>query len=128
MSIYYKSEDYPLFKVFEQLAHLAFNCKWEGENILANGRPGQIKQENLSLLLAWPGILMMKLVQITGDKFYDKALKELTTNLENGADYIQVKDFLDKIINSKIIPTRLKNELHESLIANDLENISKLKG
>ena len=126
MSIYYKSEDVPIFKVFEQLAHLAFNCKWDGENLIGRGTE-PIKQNHLSLLLAWPGILMMNLVQITGDKFYDRALKELNTNLENGADYVQVKNFLDNIINPKFVPTRLKSELHESSIANDLKNISKLK-
>ncbi len=65
MSVYKNSKELPAFGIFEDLFHLVFNCKWEGENIVKR-KPGPIEQENLSLLLAWPGILMIHLAKITG--------------------------------------------------------------
>lgn len=126
MSIYHKTPDYPVFKIFEQLAHLAFNCKWEGENVVAR-TPEQLKQENLSLLLAWPGILMMKLAGVTGDKFYEKTLDTITNYVEQGTDYSQIKKFIDNIADPAIVPNAINDEIHEALVKNDTQKISIIK-
>lgn len=126
MSIYYKAQDYPLFKIFEQLAHLAFNCKWEGENVVVR-TPEPMQQENLSLLLAWPGILMMKLAGVTGDKFYDDTLEKLTNYIEQDVDYVQIRKFIDNIVDPTIIPDRLVDEIRNASVKNDTKKISKLK-
>ena len=76
MSVYKNSKELPAFGIFEDLFHLAFNCKLEGEKIVQRN-PGPTEQKNLSLLLAWPGILMIHLAQITGDTTYQKNLNEL---------------------------------------------------
>jgi hypothetical protein len=106
--------------------HLAFNFKWEGENIVAK-TPEPINQENLSLLLAWPGILVMQLVGVTGDKFYENTLDKLTNYIEQDVDYSKIKKFIDYIFDPAIIPDRINDEIRKASVKKDTAKISKLK-
>ena len=127
MSVYKNSKELPAFGIFEDLFHLALNLKWEGENIV-NTKPGPIEHENLSLLLAWPGILMIHLTQITGDTTYQKSLNELIGMLNGDTDSYQIRGYLDTIIESKKIPKTLFKEIQEALKNKNhdaLENLRK---
>lgn len=100
MSIHKNLKELPAFDIFLDLFFLVLNWKWEGENII-KGKPGPIEKENLSLLLAWPGILMIHLSQITGDTTYQNCLNELKGMLDDDTDSNQIRAFLDTIIESK---------------------------
>lgn len=114
MSVYKNSKELPALDIFEKLFHLALNCKWEGEDIVKT-KQGPIEQKDISLLLAWPGILMIRLAQITGDTTYQKSLKKLTDMLENDTDSGQIRDYLDKIVEPSKIPESLFKEVQEAV-------------
>jgi len=126
MSVYENFKELPAFDIFENLFHLVFNCKWEGENIV-NTKPGPIEHENLSLLLAWPGILMIHLAQITGDTEYKNSLNELTGMLGDDTGSDQIKGYLDKIIESKKNPKILVKEAQEALKNNYYDALGDLR-
>ena len=126
MSVYKNSKELPAFGIFEDLFHLAFNCKWEGENIVKR-KPGPIEQENLSLLLAWPGILMIHLAQITGDTTYQNCLNELRGILDDDSDSDQIRAFLGSIIESKKIPKIIFKDVQEALKNKNYDALEKLR-
>jgi len=126
MSVFENSEDLPAFSIFEELFQLALNVKWECENIVKTN-PGPILQQDLSLLLAWPGILMIQLAQITGDTAYQNSLNELMRMLDYHAGSDQIRDYLDKIIESKKIPKILLREAQEALTNSDYEGLGDLR-
>ena len=113
MSIFKNSKGLPAFDIFENLFHLALNCKWEDENIVKR-KQGPIKKEDLSLLLAWPGILMIRLAQITGDTTYQNSLKNLSDMLENDTGNDQIRDYLDKIIEPQKIPESILKDVQKA--------------
>ena len=66
----------PAFDIFDKLFQIALNYK------LKNGEPSHrtsdpIKVKNISLLLAWPGILVLELATLTGRGNYKKQLTSL---------------------------------------------------
>jgi hypothetical protein len=126
MSVYENSEELPAFSIFENLFQLALNLKWDGENIVKT-KPGPIEQKNLSLLLAWPGILMIHLAQITGDTTYQNRLNELIRMLDDNTGSDQIRDHLDKIIESKKIPKNLIKEVQDALKNNDYHALGDLR-
>ena len=126
MSVCENSDELPAFSIFENLFQLALNLKWEGENIVKT-KPGPIVQKDLSLLLAWPGILMIHLAQITDDTAYQNNLNELMRMLDDHAGSDQIRDQLDKIIESKKIPKILLKEAQEALTNSDYEGLGDLR-
>jgi hypothetical protein len=126
MSFYSKSLDDPLLNEFEKLAHLAFNCKWEGDDIITIS-PEPIKRENLTLLLAWPGLLMMKLIQITGDKTYSGSLNELSKLLNDGYNINEIKHFLDNTITPLRVSDKATAKLKKSIRDNDKSAIEEIR-
>ena len=126
MSVFKNSKELPALGIFEDLFDLAFNCKWEGEKVVKRN-PGATEQKNLSLLLAWPGILMIHLAQITGDTTYKKNLNELIGMLDDDTDSDQIRAFLDSIIESKKIPKTLFEEIQEALKNKNYDALEKLR-
>lgn len=107
-----KNNDYEIYNVFEQLASLAFNYKGEAKNI-ANQAERKIDQKNLSLLFAWPGILMLRLALVTGDAKYENSINDLIEMLDND-DIDQIKHYLDTIIDAKNIPKNIQKEIQQA--------------
>jgi len=126
MSVYKNSKELPVFDIFEGLFNLAFNCKWEGENVVKR-KPGPIEQENLSLVLAWPGILMIHLAQITGDTTYQNCLKELIEMLDDDTESDQLRGYLDTITESKKIPKSLFEEIQEAVKNRNYDAMENLR-
>lgn len=126
MSVFKNSKELPAIDIFEDLFHLVFNCKWEGENIIQR-ELSPIKQEDISLLLAWPGILMIHLAEITGDTTYQNSLKELRGILSGDTNAGQIRAFLDTIIVPQKIPNNLFKEAQEALKNENYEALNKLR-
>jgi hypothetical protein len=126
MSVYKNSKELPALGIFEDLFNLAFNCKWEGEKIVKRN-PGPTEQKNLSLLLAWPGILMIHLAQITGDTTYQNCINELKGILDDDSDSEQIREFLDSIIESKKIPKIIFKDVQEALNNKNYDALEKLR-
>jgi hypothetical protein len=115
-----KSSDLPAFDIFEKFFQFVFNCKWEDDAIV-RGDSTVIKTEHMSLLFAWPGILSMQLVTLTGNTEYKQQLQSLKKTLDENLEYSQIRYFLDNLIKSKSIPpTLLKKALQ-------VENSGNLK-
>ena len=69
----------PAFDLFLKLFEKSFNCSIDGKTVNFDSK--QIEENHLSLLLAWPGILSIKLSSLTKNKKYEKQLITLTINM-----------------------------------------------
>jgi len=126
MAIYYNSEKLPAFELFESLFNLALNCKWEGDDIISRDSRGS-NREHLSLLFAWPGILMFDLVQLTGEKSFQDTHNEIVKILQNDPEYNQIRVYLDSLIKPKNIPSILRNKIRATLKKDNNANFLEVK-
>jgi hypothetical protein len=103
---------HPSFNLFIRLFEKAFNCSLEGKTLSYD--PKNIDVQQLPLLLAWPGILIMKLASITGHKEYDNQLKTLKELLDVEMEYQKIFNMLESLIKTGPIPKDLLNKSDEA--------------
>jgi len=96
----------PALDIFVKLFEKTFHCSLTGDTVTDTSSK-VIDPKHLSLLLAWPGILEMELAAITGNNEYKQQLDALRNLLDGEAEYPQIRDCLDNLIEPKPVPTDL---------------------
>ena len=116
----------PAFDIFDRFLKIALNYKFEGGELShRNSDPFEVK--NISLLLAWPGILALELATLTGRGNYKQQLTSLRNLLKEGAGYTEIRDFLDNLLDYTPVPEELIKEEIYALKSNDPKKIASTK-
>ena len=114
----------PSFDLFIRLFERAFNCSLDEKAVSYD--PENIEVRRLSLLLAWPGILIVKLASITGNKEYDIQLKILKELLDTETEYQKIFGALESLIKINTIPEELLNQSDEAKKNGDLKQLKDI--
>lgn len=121
-------KDLPAFRIFFILYEIVFRIPHEIKGWKSN--PDKVEQEHLALLLAWPAILMTKLVSIIGDKEFEKRYEKIEKIINSNKKANKIRKQLESLFETISIPKQIHDEwiqalksLDDDLIAKQFENI-----
>ena len=83
----------PAFDIFKKLFQKVFNCSFDGKK--TNLDVTKIDRTRLSLLFAWPGIILLKLADLRGSKGSCDKLKKLEALLDNDQDLKEIQNNIE---------------------------------
>jgi hypothetical protein len=114
----------PAFDLFLKLFEKSFNCSIDGKTAIFD--PKQIEENHLSLLLAWPGILTIKLSSLTNHKKHEEQLKTVTNLLKSDNEYQAIHDVFETLIEVNPIPEGLFDKINVAKNDSDFEKLREL--